>query len=547
MPDERTDTVLFSTPPTPNGGLHLGHISGPYLAGDILRRRMTTQDHAVAHIGSFDDHTSYVVTKSRQLGELPEAVARRYAASIRHSWAAMGIEIDVADNPIDDPDYVAFCAAATRALLRTGNVVVRTADALYEKDTGAYLHEALVFGQCPVCKQPADGDACEFCGHPHETVDLINPVSTLNPDSELEIHAKPFLYFPLEHHRDFLVHYAGSTEMSERLLALTLGMLAEPLPDIRISHEVPWGIPLDLDVVQGHRLYPWFEMGLLYLWLLRQHFGPDSLTIRDDVLTVSDRLRRARIVNCYGFDNAYFHTLLFPALFHALGDELPVTAHHISNELLHLDGEKFSTSRNHVISVETALAHADPDLVRLYLCAIRPEHESTNFTVADFETTVNTRVIEPLNAMMERFADLCASGFDGTVPEPGSWHGTAWAYQRGVARRVALVEDNLGLHGFSPQRATRELLTLLGDTRVLLDAAQPLVDVPDAKAYVRTAVALAAVGIDTLRRELAPIAPSISAALAAVLPSSGAGSAVRTDAWQPWQPLNLDGMRPCAS
>src|SRR4030095_9329865 len=41
-PEERTPAarraLVCATPPTPNGDLHLGHLSGPYLAGDIWRR-----------------------------------------------------------------------------------------------------------------------------------------------------------------------------------------------------------------------------------------------------------------------------------------------------------------------------------------------------------------------------------------------------------------------------------------------------------------------------------------------------------------------------
>ena len=29
---------ITATPPTPNGDLHVGHIAGPYVAGDVLRR-----------------------------------------------------------------------------------------------------------------------------------------------------------------------------------------------------------------------------------------------------------------------------------------------------------------------------------------------------------------------------------------------------------------------------------------------------------------------------------------------------------------------------
>ncbi|MFF3182719.1 MULTISPECIES: class I tRNA ligase family protein [Rhodococcus] len=525
-------TVIFSTPPTPNGGMHLGHLSGPYIAGDILRRRMASGDR-VPHISCFDDHTSYVFTKSRQLGVLPDEVARRFIESIRNSWTQMGIEIEAFDNPISDPDYIAFCTSAIQTLLDNGSVVVKVADALYEHESNTYLHEALVTGQCPVCASPSDGDACEFCGQPHETVQLQNPVSTLNPGSYLETRAEKFLYFQLEQHRDFLEQHANTSTMPERLLALTGGMLAEQLPDIRISHKVAWGIPLDREEVPGHRMYPWFEMGLLYLWLLKQHFGAESLDIRDGRVTVSGELSDAQIVTCFGFDNAYFHTLLFPALFHALHGDLPNISHYVANELLHLDGNKFSTSRNHVIAAETMLKHASQDLIRLYLCMIRPEKRSENFTVAEFERTVNGRFIEPLNEVVENLSDLCAASFGGAVPEPDVWNGTTRSYSTTMARRIEIIEDSLSVSGFSTQRATRELITLLDETRTLLTATKVLVGTPGAHGYVATAVALAAAGVDALGRHLAPICPEVSRSI----------SEATVHGWKPLASIDLSDMR----
>ncbi|HEV3076738.1 MAG TPA: class I tRNA ligase family protein, partial [Thermoanaerobaculia bacterium] len=30
--------LITATPPTPNGDLHVGHLSGPYLAADVYKR-----------------------------------------------------------------------------------------------------------------------------------------------------------------------------------------------------------------------------------------------------------------------------------------------------------------------------------------------------------------------------------------------------------------------------------------------------------------------------------------------------------------------------
>jgi len=37
MTEQQID-VIFTPPPTPNGGLHVGHVAGPYLRADLNRR-----------------------------------------------------------------------------------------------------------------------------------------------------------------------------------------------------------------------------------------------------------------------------------------------------------------------------------------------------------------------------------------------------------------------------------------------------------------------------------------------------------------------------
>jgi methionyl-tRNA synthetase len=46
-PVSTTRHVIFTPPPTPNGDLHLGHLSGPYMSADILKRQLRQQGKAV--------------------------------------------------------------------------------------------------------------------------------------------------------------------------------------------------------------------------------------------------------------------------------------------------------------------------------------------------------------------------------------------------------------------------------------------------------------------------------------------------------------------
>ncbi len=64
--------LVTAAPPTPNGSIHLGHLSGPYLAADVLTRYLRLRGvDAVFGCGT-DDHFSHVKTRAEELG-LPPA------------------------------------------------------------------------------------------------------------------------------------------------------------------------------------------------------------------------------------------------------------------------------------------------------------------------------------------------------------------------------------------------------------------------------------------------------------------------------------------
>src|SRR4051812_14955507 len=95
--------LLVPPEPTPNGRLHLGHIAGPFLRTDILRRFLRMRgDHPLTITGS-DVYEPYVTFKAALEGRREQEIAAEYHALISEDLRAMDIEVDLFLNPAEQP------------------------------------------------------------------------------------------------------------------------------------------------------------------------------------------------------------------------------------------------------------------------------------------------------------------------------------------------------------------------------------------------------------------------------------------------------------
>src|SRR4029078_812475 len=85
---------VFSSPATPNGDLHLGHLSGPYLGADVFARFQRMRGEEAYHITGSDDYQSYVIAKGRQLRKEPQAVADHFGKEILETLRLLDVQVD---------------------------------------------------------------------------------------------------------------------------------------------------------------------------------------------------------------------------------------------------------------------------------------------------------------------------------------------------------------------------------------------------------------------------------------------------------------------
>lgn len=505
---------ITATPPTPNGDLHVGHLAGPYVAADVLGRFLRADGHDVRLTTGLDDHQGYVAVRALRDGDgKPGETADGFGDSIVRVWREAAVDFDHVVRPRTDPEYVPLVQEFFQRLYDSGHIVERTRPLPYCRPCDRWLYEGHVTGGCPSCGASCNGNACEPCGRPNDCGDLIAPrCVTCGTDAELRDAAR--LYFPLAPFTDRLTAFWDAVDMPPRLRALCERMRADGLPEIAVSHPSDWGVPVPTAGFTDQRVFVWFEMAPGYL----REYDPTGGT-----------LPRSGPVQFFGFDNGYFHAVLFPALFLAHDDRTPLPRAFVVNEFYQLDGLKFSTSRRHAVWAHEALALTGSDVLRHHVLADRPNGRETNFNLAALERT-REHLAGLWDGWLERLFTAVTDDCAGRVPQEEPT-GPAWELLDSRLRRIAAeLHEAYGLAGFDPRRAV-----------ALLDEAVSCVaDFGHVQAHERTRPGGAGAYRAAVRGQLA-VAGALSAWAAPVLPEGAARLAAALHV-APARPVDADAL-----
>ena len=451
-PSEDDRPVLVLGPnPTPNGGMHLGHIAGPYLAGDVYARYQRARGRDVVFTTGTDDSQTFVVASARRLGTTPEELCATSTAQIREALTAIGISTD-GFGPFDDT-YRQTVLDYFRALHAAGKFRLRTVRLPYVERTGEFIVEGLVEGDCPVCLATCRGGLCETCCHPNNFDELLNPHSTVDPADVPTAREATILVFPMEEYREQLTayHEKWAPYWRPHMVQMVRDVLSRPLADLPITYPLGWGMPAPFPETPGQVLNAWLE--LIPAGMFTSSYCAAQLGRQSAPGELWRPRENRRIVHFLGFDNAYFFCLTHMALLMAHGEEYIRPEWICTNEFYELESAKFSTSRGHVVSVQDLLREVPRDVARLYLALTAPEYQRTSFSRAGLDKVAVTRLVEPWNRLAGTLGKAVANASGSDAPLPVSMAG---------CRRAAIMADRFDLcyemPGYSLNRAAETIL-----------------------------------------------------------------------------------------
>ncbi len=411
-------TLITAALPYANGPVHIGHLAGVYVPADIYARYLRLKGQEVLYVCGSDEHGVPVTIRARKEGITTQQVVDRYHELIKRSFADFGISFDIYSRTTSAIHHK-FAADYFRAMYDAGQFVEETSEQFYDPETGHFLTDRNIRGECPRCHSlGAYGDQCEKCGATLSPDELINPYNAETGNALAKKETKHW-YLPLDKYQAWLEDWIlnNHKEWRSNVYGQCKSWLDGGLKPRAVTRDLDWGIPVPVEGAEGKVLYVWFDAPIGYISNTKElcDAQPEKFGNWEKWWKQED----TRMIHFIGKDNIVFHCIVFPAMLKAQGYNLPDNVP--SNEFLNLEGDKISTSRNWAVWLNEYIEDfpGKQDVLRYVLTANAPETKDNDFTWADFQARNNNELVAIYGNFVNRALVLTNKYFEGKVPACG--------------------------------------------------------------------------------------------------------------------------------
>ncbi|MBC7886376.1 MAG: class I tRNA ligase family protein [Ferruginibacter sp.] len=392
--------LLIPVMPTPNGGLHLGHLSGPYLKMDVLARAQRRNGSEAAMFFGSDGYESYMNLKSWQTGKEVTTLCNEYHERMRSDLDALNIAYDAFINPLDTAyheDFKTFFTTVTGELVDKGVTAPRPEKYLYSKEDDCFVAGCWILGNCPVCGSATGSYQCEDCGTQYRPMDLISPTFRKG-DHPLSSIDDRELYLVISKKEELLKHLE-TMKIGAEFMEIATSYFNHQGRYVRITNPGKWGIPWSMEnsgiphVLFTYTSLYFYSLYCGELYKKKYNAAVNPFDIDADVITVAS----------FGIDCTIPYLVAGVGLALESGTYRPIDFL-LPNHFFTLENSKFSTSRGHAIWGNDIInkTPVSSDAIRYFLVWKNPENEMGDFNVEEFIHFVNDELGDQLQSVLTR-------------------------------------------------------------------------------------------------------------------------------------------------
>ena len=408
-----------------NGPLHIGHLAGAYLSGDIYARFLRSMGKDVVYVCGSDEHGAAITIKALKEKKNPKEIIDTYHELFKEAFNEMGISFDIYHRTSAEIHHETS-QEFFRTLHNKGEFVEKESEQYYDTEAKQFLADRYITGTCPKCDHDsAYGDQCENCGSSLSPTELINPKSTLSGSKPILKSTKHW-FLQLDKYEAWLKEWISTGQKDgeqlhdpaswkNHVLGQCKSWLEGGLHPRAMTRDLDWGVdvPQEIEGSEGKKLYVWMDAPIGYISATKQ-WAIDN----DKDWKPYWQDKETSLIHFIGKDNIVFHCLIFPAILEAHGDYI-LPQNVPANQFVNLEGDKLSTSRNWAVWVNDYVKDlpGKQDELRYHMIKNMPEQKDSEFTWKGFQDSVNNELVNNLANFINRVIVLTNKYYDGIIPE----------------------------------------------------------------------------------------------------------------------------------
>ncbi len=383
------------------------HIGNTYeiILTDSIARFKRQQGYDVFFLTGTDEHGEKIEQLANEAKIQPKQYVDGVAKEIRDIWDLMNTSYDKFIRTTDDY-HEETVQKIFKKLYDQGDIYKGYYEGLYCTPCESFFTETqLVDGKCPDCGR------------------------------EVKQAKEEAYFFKMSKYQDRLLKYIednpGFIQPESRKKEMINNFIKPGLQDLCVSRtSFKWGIPIDFDT--KHVVYVWIDALTNYITALG--YKCDS---KDDLY----KKYWPADVHVIGKDIIRFHTIYWPIMLMALGEELPKTVY---GHGWYLFGEdKMSKSKGNVIYADYLVKKFGVDAIRYYCLAEMSFAQDGSITYDSIINKYNSDLANVLGNLVNRTVSMIHKYFDGNIYLPTDEKDVDKELKSSISTVVDNVESNM--------------------------------------------------------------------------------------------------------